>query len=77
MGNWLARQHVSVVVPDTHTFTINNSFSTIDVLLTLRPEQFDETVTFPPLSASDHLPVLYRLNTKFIIYETKDKHYNY
>lgn len=77
MGNWLARQHVSVVVPDTHTFAINNRFSTIDVLLTQRPEQFDEIVTFPPLSTSDHLPVLYRLNTKFTVQQTKHKHYNY
>jgi hypothetical protein len=45
--------------------------------LTQRPEQFDEIATFPPLSTSDHLPVLYRLNTKFTIQETKHKHYNY
>jgi hypothetical protein len=77
MGNGLARQYVSVVVPDTHTFAINNSFSTIDVLLTQRPEHFDEIVTFPPLSTSDHLPVLYCLNTKFTIQETKHKHFNY
>jgi hypothetical protein len=77
MGNWLPRQHVSMIVPDTHTFAINNRFSTIDVLLTQRPEQFDEIVTFSSLSTSDHLPVLYRLNTKFKVQETKHKHYNY
>jgi hypothetical protein len=71
--SWLAR-HVSVVVPDTHTFAINNRFSMIDLLLTQRPEQFDKIVTFPPLSTSDHLPVLYLpLNTKFTIQETKHK----
>ena len=52
MGNWLAQQQISVFVPDTYTFAINNRYSTIDVLLTYRLELFDEVTTFPPLSTS-------------------------
>lgn len=77
LGNWLAQQNISVITPDTFTFAINNRFSTIDVLLTHRPELFDAVTTFPPLSTSDHLPVLYHINTMPDIKKQKHQHYNY
>ena len=77
MRIWLARHSISVAVPDTYTFAINNRFSTIDVLLTHRPQLVDQVTTFTPLSTSDHLPVLHRNYARPDIATTKHQHYNY
>jgi Reverse transcriptase (RNA-dependent DNA polymerase)/Endonuclease-reverse transcriptase len=77
IGTWLSQQSISIVIPPTHTFAINNRYSTIDVLLTHRPELFTDTITLDSLSTSDHLPVLYTFTSRLHPTDNKHLHYNY
>lgn len=77
-GIWIAQQTISVVVPEMHTFAMNNHFSIIDIPLTQKQNCFTDIYTPQSLSTSEHHPVIYTFNPGRITPpQSKHIHFNY